>query len=146
VRQGPKTVIGSFGELHPRLLKALDLIGPVAAFQLDLDAIAEPKRRRKAAPDLAPFQPIRRDFAFLVDSDVTADAVTRAARGADRNLIISVTLFDIYQGDRLPPGKKSMAIEVMFQPRERSLTDAEIDAVSQKVVAAVSKATGATLR
>jgi len=146
VRQGPKTVIGSFGELHPRLLKALDLIGPVAAFQLDLDAIAEPKRRRKAAPDLAPFQPIRRDFAFLVDSDVTADAVTRAARGADRNLISSVTLFDIYQGDRLPPGKKSMAIEVMFQPRERSLTDAEIDAVSQKVVAAVSKATGATLR
>jgi phenylalanyl-tRNA synthetase beta chain len=146
VRQGPKLVLGSFGELHPRLLKALDLTGPVAAFQLDLDAIAEPKRRRKAAPDLAPFQPIRRDFAFLADSDVTADAVTRAARGADRNLIAGVSLFDVYQGDRLPPGKKSLAIEVVFQPRERSLTDAEIEAASQKVVAAVAKATGATLR
>ncbi len=146
VRHGPKTILGSFGELHPRVLKALDLIGPVAAFQLDLDVIAEPKRRRKAAPDLAPFQPLRRDFAFLVDSDVTADALMRAARGADRNLITSVTLFDVYQGDRLPPGKKSMAIEVVFQPRERSLTEAEIDAASQKVVAAVAKATGATLR
>ena len=146
VRQGPKTVLGSFGELHPRVLKALDLIGPVVAFHLNLDAVAEPKRRRKAAPDLAPFQPIRRDFAFLADSDVTADAVIRAARGAERNLIAGVSLFDVFQGDRLPPGKKSMAIEVVFQPRERSLTDAEIDAVSQKVVAAVTKATGATLR
>ena len=146
VRQGPQTVLGSFGELHPRVLKALDLTGPVAAFHLNLDAVAEPKRRRRAAPDLAPFQPIRRDFAFLADSDVTADAVIRAARGAERNLIAGVSLFDVYQGDRLPPGKKSMAIEVVFQPRERSLTDAEIDAVSQKVVAAVTKATGATLR
>jgi phenylalanyl-tRNA synthetase beta chain len=146
VRQGPKTVLGSFGELHPRVLKALDLTGPVAAFHLNLDAVAEPKRRRKAAPDLAPFQPIRRDFAFLADSDVTADAVIRAARGAERNLIAGVSLFDVFQGDRLPSGKKSMAIEVVFQPRERSLTDAEIDAVSQKVVAAVTKATGATLR
>ena len=139
-------MLGSFGELHPRVLKALDLTGPVAAFHLNLDAVAEPKRRRKAAPDLAPFQPIRRDFAFLADSDVTADAVIRAARGAERNLIAGVSLFDVFQGDRLPSGKKSMAIEVVFQPRERSLTDAEIDAVSQKVVAAVTKATGATLR
>jgi phenylalanyl-tRNA synthetase beta chain len=146
VRQGPKTVLGSFGELHPRVLKALDLAGPVAAFQLNLDAIAEPKQRRKAAPDLAPFQPVRRDFAFLADIDVTADAVIRAARGADRNLIAGVSLFDVYQGDRLPSCKKSLAIEVVFQPRERSLTDAEIDAASQKVVAAVTKATGATLR
>jgi phenylalanyl-tRNA synthetase beta chain len=146
VRQGPKTVLGNFGELHPRALKALDLIGPVVAFQLNLDAVAEPKRRRKAPPDLASFQPIRRDFAFLADSDVPADAVLRAARAAERNLIASVSLFDVYQGDRLPPGKKSMAIEVVFQPRERSLTDAEIDAITQKVVAAVTKATGATLR
>jgi phenylalanyl-tRNA synthetase beta chain len=146
VRQGPKTVLGSFGELHPRVLAALDLIGPVLAFELDLDAVGDPKRRRKAAPDLSPFQPIRRDFAFLVDTTVTADAVVRAARGADRALISSVSLFDVYQGDRLPSGKKSLAIEVMFQPRERTLNDAEIEAVSQKVVAAVAKATGATLR
>ena len=146
VRQGPKTVLGSFGELHPRVLAALDLAGPVAAFQLDLDAVGDPKRRRKGAPDLPPFQPIRRDFAFLVDSAVTADAVLRAARGADRTLISGVSLFDVYQGERLPPGKKSLAIEVVFQPRERTLTDAEIEAASQKVVAAVTKATGATLR
>ena len=100
----------------------------------------------RRAPDLPPFQPIRRDFAFLVDSAVTADAVLRAARGADRTLISGVSLFDVYQGERLPPGKKSLAIEVVFQPRERTLTDAEIEAASQKVVAAVAKATGATLR
>ena len=100
----------------------------------------------RRAPDLPPFQPIRRDFAFLVDSAVTADAVLRAARGADRALITGVSLFDVYQGERLPPGKKSLAIEVVFQPRERTLTDAEIEAASQKVVAAVAKATGATLR
>jgi phenylalanyl-tRNA synthetase beta chain len=146
VRQGPKVVLGSFGELHPRVLAALDLVGPVVAFELDLDAVGEPKRRRKAAPDLSPFQPIRRDFAFLVDTAVTADAVVRAARGADRALISGVSLFDVYQGDRLPAGKKSLAIEVALQPRERTLNDAEIDAASQKVVAAVAKATGATLR
>jgi phenylalanyl-tRNA synthetase beta chain len=146
VRQGPKIALGSFGELHPRMLAALDLTGPVAAFQLDLDAVGDPKRRRKGAPDLAPFQPIRRDFAFLVDSAVTADAVLRAARGADRTLISGVSLFDVYQGERLPPGTKSLAIEVVLQPRERTLTDAEIEAASGKVVAAVTKSTGATLR
>ena len=114
------------------MLAALDLAGPVVAFQLDLDAVGEPKRRRKAAPDLPPFQPIRRDFAFLVDSDVTADAVLRAARGADRALITGVSLFDLYQGDTLPDGKKSLAIEVVFQPRERTLTDAEIEAASRE--------------
>ncbi len=146
VRQGPKTILGSFGELHPSVLSALDLAGPVAVFELDLDAVAEPKRRRKSPPDLPPFQPIRRDFAFLVDRSVTADAVLRAARGADRALITGVSLFDVYQGDRLPPDKKSLAIEVVFQPRERTLTDAEIEAAGQKVVAAVTKSTGATLR
>ena len=124
----------------------MDIVGPVVVFELDLDAVGEPKRRRKAAPDLSPFQPIRRDFAFLVDTTVTADGVLRAARGADRALISGVSLFDVYQGDRLPSGKKSLAIEVVFQPRERTLNDAEIEAVSEKVVAAVAKATGATLR
>ena len=146
VRQGPKTVLGRFGELHPRVLAALDVTGPVAVFELDLDAVGDPKRRRRQPPELPPFQPIRRDFAFLVDSAVTADALLRAARGADRTLITAASLFDVYQGDRLPPGKRSLAIEVVFQPRERTLTDAEIEAASQKVVAAVTKATGATLR
>ncbi len=146
MRQGPKTVLGSFGELHPRVLAALDLAGPVAVFALDLDAIAEPKRRRRTAPELSAFQPVRRDFAFLVDAAVTADAVLRAARGAERTLVSSVSAFDLYQGGSLPAGKKSLAIEVVFQPRERTLTDAEIEAAVQKVVAAVTKATGATQR
>jgi phenylalanyl-tRNA synthetase beta chain len=146
VRQGPKTVLGSFGELHPRVLNVLGLGGTAVAFELNLDAIAEPKRRRKSAPDLPAFQPLRRDFAFLVDSAVNADTVLRAARGAERNLIAGVSLFDVYEGDKLPEGKKSLAIEVVFQPRERTLTDAEIEAAAQKVVAAVAKATGAVLR
>ncbi|MGA3402894.1 MAG: phenylalanine--tRNA ligase subunit beta [Acetobacteraceae bacterium] len=146
VRQGPKTVLGSFGELHPRVLAALDLTGPVAAFVLNLDAVPEPKRRRRAAPELPPFQPLRRDFAFLADLGVTADAVLRAARGAERTLIAGVSLFDVYAGEKLPEGKKSLAIEVVFQPRERTLTDAEIEAACQKVISAVVKATGAMLR
>ncbi len=146
VRQGPRTILGSFGELHPRVLAALDLPGPMVAFSLNLDAVTDPKRRRKAPPELPAFQPLRRDFAFLVDSSVAADAVTRAARGAERTLITGVSLFDVYEGDKLPDGKKSLAIEVVFQPRERTLTDAEIEAAGQKVIAAVAKATGATLR
>ena len=146
VRQGPKTVLGSFGELHPRVLAALGMSGPAVAFELNLDAVAEPKRRRRSAPDLPAFQPLRRDFAFLVDSAVVADSVLRAARGAERNLIAGVSLFDVYEGEKLPEGKKSLAIEVVFQPRERTLTDAEIELAGQKVVAAVAKATGAVLR
>ena len=146
VRQGPKTVLGTFGELHPRVLAALDLPGPVVAFELDLDAIGDPKRRRRAAPDLPAFQPVRRDFAFLADVTAAADAVVRAARGADRALIAGVVLFDRYQGAHVPAGKTSLAIEVTFQPREHTLTDAEIETACQKVVAAVMKATGAVLR
>jgi phenylalanyl-tRNA synthetase beta chain len=146
VRRGPETVLGSFGELHPRLLAALDLAGPAVAFQLNLDAVDESRRRRKAAPELPPFQPSRRDFAFLVDEAVAADTLLRAARGADRPLIAGVSVFDVYQGDRLPPGKKSIAIEVVFQPRDHTLTEAEIETATSQVIAAVTKATGATLR
>lgn len=146
VRQGPKTVIGHFGELHPGVLAVLDIPGPAVAFEIFLDAISEPKRRKKSAPDLPAFQPLRRDFAFLVDSTVAADAVLRAARGAERTLITAVSLFDLYAGEKLPDGKKSIAIEVVFQPRERTLAEAEIEVASQKLVAAVTKVTGATLR
>lgn len=145
VRQGPKIVLGSFGELHPRTRAALDLPGAVA-FELALDAIVEPKRRRRAAPDLPAFQPVRRDFAFVVDRTVSAEALLRAARGAERTLIAGVALFDVYEGDRLPEAQKSLAIEVTFQPRDRTLTDAEIEAAAAKVVAAVAKATGGVLR
>jgi phenylalanyl-tRNA synthetase beta chain len=146
VRQGPKTEMGYFGEIHPRLLAALGLPAPMVVFELNLDAVSDPKRRKKVAADLPAFQPIRRDFAFLVDVSVGADSVMRAAKGAERTLITRVSLFDVYEGDKLPEGKTSLAIEVTFQPRERTLTDAEIEAACQKVVAAVAKATGATLR
>ena len=146
VRQGPKTVLASFGEIHPRVLAALDLPGPAVAFEVFLDAIPEPKRRKKGAPDLPAFQPLRRDFAFLVDEGVAADALLRAARGAERTLVNDVALFDRYAGDKLPEGKVSLALQVTIQPREATLTDAEIEAVAEKIVAAVSKATGAVLR
>jgi phenylalanyl-tRNA synthetase beta chain len=146
IRQGPKTVLASFGALHPRVLAALDLAGPAIAFEIHLDAIQDPKRKKKSQPDLAAFQPVRRDFAFVVDADVQADAVLRAARGAERNLVAGVSLFDVYQGDKLDSGKKSLAIEVVLQPREKTLTDAEIEAVAARVVAAVAKACGGVLR
>jgi phenylalanyl-tRNA synthetase beta chain len=146
LRQGPKTVLATFGEIHPRIAAALDLPGTAVAFEVYLDAVAEPKRRRKSAPDLPPLQPIRRDFAFLVDATVPAETLLRAARNADKALVTEVSLFDRYAGDKLPEGKVSLAIEVTLQPRDGSLTDAAIEAVGQKLVAAVAKATGATLR
>ncbi|MCF3945718.1 phenylalanine--tRNA ligase subunit beta [Acidiphilium iwatense] len=146
VRQGPKTVLGHFGTLHPALCAALDLPANSAGFEIMLDAIAEPKRRRKSAPSLPPFQPIRRDFAFVVDAGISAEALLRAARGADRALIAEAALFDRYAGNKLPGGQLSLAIAVTIQPREATLTDAEIEALSGKIVAAVAKATGATLR
>jgi phenylalanyl-tRNA synthetase beta chain len=146
VRQGPKVVLGTFGELNPATLNGMGLPNPVVAFEIFLDAIQEPKRRKKQPPDLSAFQPVRRDFAFLMDASVSAEAVSRAARGAERTLVAGVSLFDVYEGDQVADGKKSVAIEVMFQPRGRTLTDAEIEAACQKVIAAVAKATGAVLR
>jgi phenylalanyl-tRNA synthetase beta chain len=146
LRQGPKTVLATFGELHPEIRKALDIPGPAVAFEVFLDAIAEPKRRKKGVPDLPAFQPLRRDFAFLVDASVPAETLLRAARGADKALVADVVLFDRYAGEKLPEGKVSLALQVTLQPRERTLTDAEIEAASAKVVAAVTKASGAVLR
>ncbi len=146
VRQGPKTLLATFGELHPRLVGALDLPTPAIAFEVMLEAIADPKRRRRAPPDLPAFQPVRRDFAFVVDADLPAETLLRAARGAERALTAGVVLFDVFTGEALGEGRKSLGIEVTFQPRERTLTDAEIEAACAKVVAAVIRATGAILR
>ena len=144
-RMGPKVVLAYFGELHPRVRETMGLPIAVAA-EVFLDAIAEPKRRKSSAPDLPAFQPVRRDLAFLVGADTPAENLLRAARGAERGLITDVTLFDRYAGERLPEGKVSLALQITLQPRERTLTDAEIEAVVQKIIAAVAKATGATLR
>jgi len=146
VRQGPKTVLATFGEIHPKVLAALDLTGPAVGFEIFLDAVPEPKRRRRGMPDLPAFQPVRRDFAFLVDQGVPADALLRAARTADKQLIADVALFDRYAGEKVPQGQVSLGIQVTLQPREATLTDAQIEAVADRIVAAVAKATGATLR
>ena len=146
IRQGPKLVLATFGALHPRVAAALDLVSPTAGFEVFLDRIPEPKRKRRAPPDLPAFQPVRRDFAFLVDEAVAVEAVLRAARGAERTLIAAVSLFDVFRGGSVPQGQKSVGIDVTIQPRDQTLTDAAIEAVAAKIIAAVAKATGATLR
>jgi len=146
LRLGP-AVLGHFGELHPEIVEAFDVKGPVAAFEVFLDAVALPRGgRTRPLLRLSVFQPVERDFAFIVDRDVTAEALLRAARGADRKLVTDIRLFDVYEGKGLPDGKKSLAIAVTLQPQEATLTDAEIEAFSAKLVAAVEKATGGTLR
>jgi phenylalanyl-tRNA synthetase beta chain len=147
LRLGPK-VLAQFGELHPRVLRALDLKAPAAGFEVFLDAIPLPRagKQKRSLLELSAFQPVSRDFAFLVDESVPAEKVLRAARGADKALITGVALFDVYQGKGVEPGKKSLAIAVTLQPREATLTDQQIDAVAAKVVDQVTKATGGTLR
>jgi phenylalanyl-tRNA synthetase beta chain len=149
IRQGPKTVIGWFGEFHPATLEALDADGPLAGFELILDQIPAPKARpTKTKPPLAlsDLQPVRRDFAFVLDRGVEAAKVIRAAEGADKKLISGVTVFDLFASDALGRDKKSLAIEVTLQPQAKTLTDEEIEAVARKIVAEVEKATGGTLR
>jgi phenylalanyl-tRNA synthetase beta chain len=149
LKLGPKTVLAWFGELHPRVLKALDVEGPMVACEVFLDAIPAPKAksgRQRPALKLSAFQPVERDFAFVVDANVASDAILRSAKSADKALIQSASVFDVYQGKGVPEGKKSVAIAVRLQPDERTLTDQDLDAVAQKIVAAVAKATGATLR
>ena len=146
LRQGPGVVLGQFGTLHPEVCARLDLPAGSVAFELFLDTIAEPKRKRKAAPPLPPFQPLRRDYAFLVPETMPADTLIRAARSADRKFVTGVTLFDRYAGPNLPAGQVSLAIAVTIQPFERPLTESEIDTVSERIVAAVGKATGGVLR
>jgi phenylalanyl-tRNA synthetase beta chain len=145
---GPK-VIAQFGEIHPRVLAAFDLKGPAAAFEIFLDAIPAVKAKAgKAKPLFAPspFQAIERDFAFVVAANIPAGEIIKAARLADRALIDAVTVFDVYEGTGVPEGHKSVAIAVRLQPKDKTLTDAEIDALAQKIVAGVAKATGASLR
>ena len=145
IRQGPKTVLAHFGAIHPRVLAALDVTGPAVACEIFLDRIAEPKRRKGAALELPTLQPVLRDFAFVVSRETPAEAVLRAARMADRALIAGVALFDVYEGENVAAGQKSLGVEVTFQPRA-AMTESEIAAASARVVAAVAKATGATLR
>jgi phenylalanyl-tRNA synthetase beta chain len=146
---GPKTIVAEFGELHPRILKELDADGPMLAFEVILDAIPEPMRKAtktKTALELSPLMPLSRDFAFLVSAETPAGEVVRPILGADKALIADARVFDVYQGQGGPEGMKSVAVEVTVQPREKTLTDPEIEALSARIVAAAEKAVGAKLR
>ncbi len=146
---GPKNIIGWFGEFHPRALEALDVSGPLCGFEILLDAIPAPKAKpTKVKPklELADLMPLERDFAFIVDGAVQAGDILKAAQAADRALVTGANVFDVYQGAGIPDGKKSVAISVILQPREKTLTDVEIDAVMARIVAEVAKKTGAVLR
>ena len=145
---GPKTVVAEFGAVHPRILKALDADGPMLAFEIVLDSVPEPKAKSTKArgnADLPNLMPLTRDFAFVVEDARPAGDLVRAIQGADKALIADVRVFDVYRGQGVPEASRSVAIEVVVQPREATLTDAEIEALSAKVVAAAQKL-GATLR
>ena len=149
LKLGPKVTIGHFGALHPRVLKALDVDGPVYGFELNLNALPLMKAKAtKTKPVLerADLSPIRRDFAFVVSEDTPAAAITKAAAGADKALVSAVDVFDVYQGQGIAPGHKSIAIDVTLQPRGETLTDKDIEAVAERIIVAVNKATGGTLR
>jgi phenylalanyl-tRNA synthetase beta chain len=149
IQIGPQNVLGHFGELHPRALEALEAEGPLVAFEVILEKIPEPKgkaTRAKPMLELSPFQPVERDFAFVVDRGVKAGDIVRTAQAVDRKLVTGVTVFDVYEGKGIDPGKKSIAIAVTLQPRDKTMTDQEIDAVAAKIVAEVGKRTGGVLR
>jgi phenylalanyl-tRNA synthetase beta chain len=145
---GPKNVMVEFGALHPRVLKALDADAPMLAFEIVLDAVPEPrgaKSKARGAANLANLMPLTRDFAFVVEDGKAVGDLVRAVAGADKALVAGVSVFDVYRGAGVPEGMKSVALEVSIQPVEATLTEAEIEALSAKVVAAAQKL-GATLR
>lgn len=138
--------------MHPRILAALDIKGAAVAFTVYPANVPFPKQKTSTRPALvlADLQPVERDFAFVVDADVEADKLVRAAKGADKKLIVDVSVFDVFSGEKavaqMGEGRKSIAIAVRLQPTDATLTDKDIEAVGAKVVAAVAKATGGTLR
>ena len=149
IQLGPKAVIAEFGALHPATLAAMDADGPLYAFELTLDTLPEAKKKAvKTRTDLAlsPLMPLKRDFAFVVDRAKPANDLVRAAIGADKALITSARVFDLYEGKGVPEGFKSVAIEVMIQPTDKTLTEPEIETLSARVIAAVEKTTGGKLR
>ena len=145
---GAKNELAWFGEIHPRILTAMDVRGPLYGFEILLNAVPAPRGRSAMRPALnaSDLMAVKRDFAFVVAEDVAAERLVRAARGADRELITDVSVFDLFSGGAIGEGQKSLAIEVTISPRQRTLTDEEIEAIGQKIVSQVNKQTGATLR
>ncbi|MER9870508.1 phenylalanine--tRNA ligase subunit beta [Mesorhizobium sp. M0136] len=149
IKLGPKVVLGTFGEFHPKTLEGLDVSGPLCGFEVFIDAVPEPKAkptRTKPRLDLSAFQAVKRDFAFVVDKAVEAGTLVRAALAADRKLISGVSVFDVFEGAALGAAKKSIAIEVSIQPVEKTLTDEDFEALAKRIVENVHKQIGGVLR
>jgi phenylalanyl-tRNA synthetase beta chain len=146
---GPQTVLAEFGELHPAIVGRMEMDGPVMGFEVFLERVPRPKpksARARSPLRASPFPPVDRDFAFVVDDEVPAEAVLTAVRAADKVLIREVSLFDVYTGPGLEEGKKSLAVAVRLQAQDHTMGEAEIEAIAKKIVAVASKATGAVLR
>ncbi|WP_170438525.1 phenylalanine--tRNA ligase subunit beta [Ruegeria arenilitoris] len=145
---GPKKMLGVFGELHPRVLQQLDIKGPAVAFTIWPDEVPLPRKSgtTRSALELRDLQAVERDFAFVVDADVEALTLVNAAAGADKALIEEVRVFDEFIGGSLGEGKKSLAITVRLQPTDSTLKEKDIEAVAEKIIAKVTKATGGVLR
>ncbi|ALE03339.1 phenylalanine--tRNA ligase subunit beta [Bartonella ancashensis] len=148
MKLGEKITLGFFGIFHPNTLEMLDVSGPLCGFEIFLDKIPEKKKMAKVRSALKkfPFQMVRRDFAFIVDKKVASSLIIRAASGADRKLVHSVQIFDVFEDQALGNDKKSVAIEVIIQPIEQTLTDEDLEALALKIVENVTKMTGAYLR
>ena len=148
LRLGPKNVLAHFGEVHPRVLKALGIDGRLLAFEVNLDAVPLPRSsdlKTKPVMEKLDLTPVRRDFAFLVDAGMAANDLVKAAKGAEKKLVTDVEVFDVYAGKGIPEGQKSLAIEVTIQPRDATLKDEEIDAIGKKIIQSIEKL-GGTLR
>ena len=149
IKLGPKTVLGHFGEFHPKTLETLDADGPLCGFDVFVDAVPESKAkptRTKPRLDLSAFQAVKRDFAFVVDRAVGAGTLVKAALGADKKLITGVSVFDVFEGAAIGEGRKSIAIEVAIQPVDKTLTDDDFEALAGRIVENVKKQTGGVLR
>ncbi|TGQ38648.1 phenylalanine--tRNA ligase subunit beta [Mesorhizobium sp. M00.F.Ca.ET.216.01.1.1] len=149
IKLGPKVILGTFGEFHPKTLEELDVSGPLCGFEVFIDAVPEPKARptrTKPRLELSAFQAVKRDFAFVVDKAVEAGTLVRSALAADKKLITGVSVFDVFEGAALGADKKSIAIEVSIQPVEKTLTDEDFEALAKRIVENVHKQTGGVLR
>jgi phenylalanyl-tRNA synthetase beta chain len=144
LRLGPKTILAEFGALHPATLKALDLDGPAVAAEIHLDAIPAKRASGRTRAAYAPpaLQPVKRDFAFIVPDALAAGDLLRAVAGADKDAIVEAGLFDLFKGQGVGAGEKSLGIEVVLQPGEKSFTEDELKAIAAKIVAAAEKLGG----
>lgn len=146
IQQGPKNVLGYFGEVHPSILKIYDIKQAVVVLELDLQKIPVAREKGKASLHLSPFQSIDRDFAFVVEDAVAADTLIQAIKKVDKNIITGVDVFDVYKGDGLAENQKSLALRVHLTPYDKTFTDEEIQAICQRIIKNVEKITSGVLR